>query len=208
LTAESPEPSRQPLWSGHALLVLPPGAEAASDPARITIRIDPAGAFGDGGHPTTRLCLKAIERFFPGPKKVFDVGTGTGILAVAAAKLGAADVLGVDIDPAAVSAAADNVRTNGVADRVRIRAGSLAAVLADAAANGAAAFVAANILSNVIEEMLSAGLAGAVGPGGYLVVSGFLTAQTAAVRARLRMAGLETVAQEREGEWALLAARR
>jgi ribosomal protein L11 methyltransferase len=202
------DPRSRPLWTGHSLIVLPAGADAAAGSGRTPVWIAPGGAFGTGEHPTTGLCLRAIERIFPGPRKVFDIGTGTGILAVAAAKLGAAEVLAVDTDPAAVAAAVENVRLNRVADRVRIREGSLAAVLADVKTGGAAAFAAANILANVIEEMLSAGLAGAVEPGGYLAVSGILTTQTAAVRGSLRMAGCELVAQERSGEWALLLARR
>jgi ribosomal protein L11 methyltransferase len=147
--------------------------------ARTVIRLDPGLAFGTGTHPTTRMCLRWLAREAPaqaaGWTRVLDYGCGSGILGIAAAKLGARGVEGVDIDAAAVRATADNARRNGV---------QLQASLPDApaAARGDYPLVLANILATPL-KLLAPLLAGHVAPGGWLVMAGILERQAAELRA-------------------------
>jgi ribosomal protein L11 methyltransferase len=192
------------LWIGQRLIVLPAGCACADRGGRIPIWIEAGGSFGTGEHPTTRLCLRAMERHLRAGDSVTDIGTGTGILAVAAAKLGAGGVLAADIDPQAVQNALQNVLRNGVESRIRVIRGSVREVLGEPPARGPAAMVVVNISAGVIEELFSLGLAGSVQPEGLLVLSGFLSMKTPAVRARLQSDGFQLLAREREGEWICL----
>src|SRR5436190_5555880 len=132
------------------LVVAPPWGEIQAAQDRVVIRIEPGMAFGTGTHETTRLCLKAIMRFFKGGS-FLDVGTGTGILAIAAARLSPqAEISACDTDAAAIEIARENARLNGVADRIDFRVGSLVE-------SGASAdFVCANLTADVISSMLPA----------------------------------------------------
>lgn len=148
-----------------------PSWHTAPDPAAINLELDPGLAFGTGSHPTTRLCLEWLEASITPGCSVLDYGCGSGILGIAAAKLGAGDVLGVDIDPAALTAAADNAARNGVALR-----------LAHSAVPLTESFdrVVANILTNPL-MVLAPLLSGRLKPGGRLALSGVLEAQAAQV---------------------------
>jgi ribosomal protein L11 methyltransferase len=174
----------------------------------ILLRINPGGVFGSGAHPSTRLCLRALERHLVPGTKVVDLGTGTGILAIAAAGLGADEVLAVDSDPEAVRVAAENAAANGLEKRIRVRRGSLAEVLADQAGRGKASLVLVNILAGVVEKLFAEGLAEAVEPGGRLVLSGLVAAQTPGIRACLQWHGLRQAAREKEGDWVCILAER
>jgi ribosomal protein L11 methyltransferase len=193
---------------GRRLVILPKGAEPALGDGRIPIWIESGGIFGTGGHPTTRLCLKALECLLPTGGMAADIGTGTGILAVAAAKLGAPYVLAVDNDPDAVRAASRNVRLNGAENQVAVRLGSVERVRREVKARGPVSLAVANILADVLEDFFSKGLVAVLQPGGGLVLSGFLAAQTPAIRACLVISGFELLSQEREREWICLLARR
>jgi len=152
-------------------------------------------AFGTGTHETTRLCLAAIERHFRGGS-FLDVGTGTGILAIAAAKLDpSARVEACDTDALAVSVAEENARRNGVAERIHLRVGSVDETTASAD------FVCANLTADVILALLPALLAATCG---RLVLSGILAAQSDAVLARLRELGVGNCEVTHEGEWVAL----
>lgn len=193
---------------GRRLLIVPAGREVAPAPGMLPIRIRPGRAFGDGAHPTTRMCLAALEHVVTPGASMIDLGTGTGILAIAAAKLGAAGVLALDIDPEAVRVARENVAASGVAEQVRVEQGSLAEVLAARYGATQATLVAVNIFANVIVGFFADGLARVLAPGGRLVLSGFLRAQTPEIRACLRWNGLQQLAQEQEDDWACIIARR
>ena len=178
-------------------VVAPPWSEVADAEGRIVIRVEPGMAFGTGTHETTRLCLAAIERHFR-EGSFLDVGTGTGILAIAAAKLRPGSrVEGCDTDPLAVTVAEENARRNGVAGRIRFYAGSVT----DATAS--ADVVCANLTADVILGLLPALLAATCG---RLVLSGVLTTQADAVRARLRELGAGECEVTSEGEWVAIVA--
>lgn len=197
----------QPLRVGRRWMVMPAQLELAVEPPLLPIRIDAGSAFGTGHHPTTRLCLMAIERHLPSGATVLDLGTGTGILAIAAARLGAERVLAVDSDAEAVRVARQNLARNDVASSVRVETGSLPQVRSGHWNLAQADLVVANILAHVIVGFFEQGLAQAVAPEGLLVVSGILRSQTPAIRASLHWHGLELVAEERLAEWSCLIAR-
>ncbi|WP_047395780.1 50S ribosomal protein L11 methyltransferase [Chitinibacter sp. ZOR0017] len=137
------------------------------DPAAVNIQLDPGLAFGTGSHPTTRLCLQWLDREIQGGEKVLDYGCGSGILAIAALKLGAGPTDGVDIDPQAMIASAQNAEQNGVTARF---------FLPDAAPAESYDVVIANILTNPLKALAPL-LAGRCRSGGKLVLSGILAEQ-------------------------------
>ena len=152
--------------SGRLWIV--PSWHEAPDPEAIVLVLDPGMAFGTGSHPTTRLCLEWLERTVTPGDSLLDYGCGSGILAIAAAKLGAGDVLGVDIDTQAVTAAINNAENNAVTAR-----------FADSAKEipGQYDIVVANILSNPLKALAPA-ICSHVRPGGKLALSGILAEQT------------------------------
>jgi ribosomal protein L11 methyltransferase len=178
-----------PPWSE----IIEPGVAATgSSTDRIVIRIEPGMAFGTGTHETTRLCLKAIEKYFRGGS-FLDVGTGTGILAMAAAKMfSEAHIEAVDTDREAIGIARENAHLNGVGDRIEFRVGSVSEQTLSAD------LVCANLTAPVIVELLPL-LLGAT--CGRLVLSGILAEQIDTVQTRLRELGVEGFENERDGEW-------
>lgn len=209
-TPENPGVSSAPalLRIGRRFLVAPTGVDVPITPGRMVMRVDAGPVFGSGAHPTTQLCLAVLDRHLPPATPVADIGTGAGILSIAAALLGAGPILAVDTDAEAVRVAQANVVANGVDKQVHVMHGSLADVLATKWGEQPQAWVVANILAKVLEDMFEHGLAQAVGSGGWLVLSGVLHAQTPILRAHLNRAGLELLAQEHLGEWVCLLARR
>ncbi len=155
-----------PVKVSDRLWIVPSWHEPPSSDA-INIRLDPGVAFGTGSHPTTHLCLQWLDDHVTPEDTVLDYGCGTGILAIAAAKLGAASVTGTDIDPQAVESAVFNAEHNGVAARFMLP-GDVPA--------GRYSLVVANILSNPL-KLLAPALLGRVAPGGRLVLSGVLARQ-------------------------------
>jgi ribosomal protein L11 methyltransferase len=203
----SRERNLQPIRIGRRLVIVPAGLEAGIDPGVIPIRIDAGTAFGDGTHPTTALCLQALERHMVPGVSLFDLGTGTGILSIAAAKLGAGSILALDIDREAVSVARENIALNHVAERIRVEQGSLAQALTGEFGIAQAPLVVANILAGVIVDFFEQGLTRLLTPGGWLILSGILLTQTPQIRARLQWHGLKQLAQEQMGEWVCIIAR-
>ena len=203
-----PEEDWEAAWRRHFTIERPlPGlvirpSWIAFDPApgEEVIVIDPKRAFGVGSHATTRLSLGFL-RDVCGGARVLDVGTGTGILAIAAARWGAREVVAVDTDPAAVENAEENVQRNGAAARARVLRGSAQD------APGAFEVAVANLLSSELAGVLPS-LSARMAPGGVLVVSGFLREEEGAVRALLEEHGFRPEAWEWSGEWGGLRARR
>jgi ribosomal protein L11 methyltransferase len=198
----------RPLRVGRRLMIVPAWLDPALGPDDMAIRLDPGMAFGTGTHPTTQLCLEALERHLQPGQAVLDLGTGSGILAIAAARLGAGPILAVDIDEEAVRVARDNTAANGVAAAVHVARGSLSEVLAGEFGGQwqQAPLVVANILARVIVTLLDDGLARVVAPGGLLIVSGILDTQAYQVIAALKAHGLAPVAQEHKEDWVAILA--
>lgn len=159
-----------PIPISPRLWIVPTWHEAP-DSRALNIRLDPGLAFGTGSHPTTRLCLRWLDENIKGGETVLDYGCGSGILAIAAAKLGAAEVRGVDIDPQAIQAAAYNADMNGVNARF---------YTPDQAPATAAQVVVANILTNPLKALAPI-LASLTLPGGRLIMSGILEQQAESV---------------------------
>ena len=191
----------RPLRVGRHLWVGPQGSEPPDEPSLVPIWLAPGPAFGTGAHPTTQLCLRALERHLKPGVALLDLGAGSGILSIAGAKLGTGAVLALDTDPDAVRVARGNIVHNEVDDRVRVEQGTLSDALACQWGQGRASWVVTNILANVIEEFFGQGLARALSPGGWLILSGILRSQTPAIFACLAGSGLELLAQEQQGEW-------
>ncbi len=211
---------------GERIVIVPSWLDYQPAPAEVVLHLDPGMAFGTGLHPTTRLCLRLLEDYTRPGQQVLDLGTGSGILAIAAAHLGASRVLALDNDPVAVAVAAENVARNGVCDRVTVAEGSLGAGARmghwlsggtgppEAAAPGDAApgvgrfdLIVANLIARVL-MILAADLAAALAPGGVLISSGILETRTAEVEAAFASAGLRLLERHAEGEWVALVHRR
>jgi ribosomal protein L11 methyltransferase len=189
----------KPQRIGRRIVVKPTWETFDPAPDDLILQIDPGMAFGTGLHATTRLCLRALEDVVSPGAQVADVGTGSGILAVGAALLGAGRVEAVDVDPLAVRIARENVTLNGVADVVQVEE-------ADAPPVGPFDVVVANILADVILGMAPA-LRDALRPGGVLVASGIIDTRAGDVEHGLEAAGFAAVELRSEGEWAALTAR-
>lgn len=188
---------------GRRLVIRPTWLEHDPAPDDVVLDLDPGMAFGTGLHPTTRLCLAATEavadRGSLDGARVLDVGCGSGVLAIAAAKLGAVHVLGVDIDPIAIEATLANGATNGLAGRIEARAGSLPS------GEPAHDVVLANLIASVLVTLAPA-LRDELRPGGILVASGIYVDREDEVRTAFEAAGLRVGARTGEGDWVALEA--
>ncbi|MNS44492.1 Ribosomal protein L11 methyltransferase [compost metagenome] len=185
-------------------LVVKPSWEAYEGPAdKILIELDPKQAFGTGTHPTTQLCLRSLETHVPAHDAplVFDVGTGSGILAVAAIKLGARHVEACDTDPVAVAATIENIELNGVADVVKCYVGGIETI------SGTADVLVVNILAEVVAE-LAQEIADRVRPGGDVIASGIIRERQTLVEEAFEAVGLSVLRVEYQGEWVVIEARK
>ena len=167
----------QPIQIGERLLIQPAWLPI-EDPDRIPILIDPGMAFGTGTHPSTQLCLLALEKYLQPGQRVVDLGCGSGILAIAAAKLGASRVLALDIDEAAVRYSQKNIKANSLDQEIIVAQGSLEYLQGDHEfAETGFELLLANILARVLLDLLQGGLANTLPADGILVLSGILDHQ-------------------------------
>ncbi|NLI12989.1 50S ribosomal protein L11 methyltransferase [Pelotomaculum propionicicum] len=192
----------KPVQVGRRLVVKPSWEEYHARGWELVIEIDPGMAFGCGTHATTSLCLGLLEKYIRPGMTVYDIGTGSGILAVAAALLGAGQVTAVDIDPVACRTAGENIERNGVADRVGVVQGDLMNLL-----GAGADLIVANIIASVITG-LAPQAAGALAPGGIFVASGIIRERAEEVVAAFTGAGLTVEEQLAEGPWVALAGKK
>jgi len=180
------------------IVVKPSWEEWDTQPRDCVIEIDPGMSFGTGLHFTTQSCLRFMDSVLNEvPVERFcDMGCGSGILSIAAVKLGVAEVVAFDIDPDAVQIAAENCAGNGVGEQVKTRA----AALADIGEIGSYPLVAANILAHVLRDEIDT-IASAVEPGGYLMVAGTTEGDFPAVSALYGARGFELLSETGDGEW-------
>ena len=199
----------KPILIGQRLLILPAWLESP-EPKRIPIKIDPGMAFGTGTHPTTQLCLELMEVSTDHRPltTVIDVGCGSGILSIAALKLGASKVLGVDIDIESVKNSRENADTNGVGEELLLGQGSVTEVLSGSFQFKSAPLVVANILGPILIRLFDAGLADLVEPNGEIILSGILDHQAESVIAAGEAKGLKRNDQRQIGDWVAISLKR
>jgi ribosomal protein L11 methyltransferase len=189
---------------GRSIVIRPPWRGYEAQPDDTVITLDPGMAFGTGLHPSTQLCLIAVEDLVAPGDRLLDVGTGSGILAIAALKLGAGHVLGLDVEEVAVQAARTNGEANGIGrDRFPLIVGSLGPNEHYGPFDG----VFANIIARIIRE-LAPYLYQSVRPGGWLVASGIIIEREEEVRTALEAAGFVEITRGQMGDWVALRARR
>ena len=194
--------SFKPFRLGSKLLVSPTWENPDALPEDLVIRLDPGQAFGTGQHATTAGCAHMLEKYIKGGERVLDVGTGTGILAIASAMLGAGVVVAIDIDQVAVKCASDNVSVNKVADKVKVVKGDLLKGQA-----GPFDVIVANILAGPVIDMTGPAAA-LLSPGGIFITSGYIQKTEPDVKSALERSGLEIADRAQEGDWVCLVGRK
>jgi len=188
----------KPFRLGDHMVVKPTWEPWDTQEGDLIIEIDPGMAFGTGTHETTAMCVGLIEKYYRGGT-LLDVGTGSGILAIAAARLGAKGIVAVDIDPDAVRVAKENVEHNGLSSAIDVREGDLLQGLSQRFD-----FAVANILAPVI-CMLAAPLKNHLMPGGRFICSGIIAEAEADVNAALLSAGYVIDEIQHKGDWVAFA---
>jgi ribosomal protein L11 methyltransferase len=180
------------------IVVAPSWETFHPEPGQILLTLDPGMAFGTAEHPTTRGCLRILDGLVNDGDRLADVGAGSGILSIAAAQLGAREVLALEMDAMSCETALENVARNGVQDRVEIRQ---ALVEGDVPLPGSPyQGIVANLQSHIILTILSS-LLGSLHPGGWLILSGILVEQHEGILAAAQAGGLIHLGEDREGDW-------
>lgn len=190
-----------PLRAGERLVVCPSWEQYVPSPGDVVLKLDPGMAFGTGGHDSTRLCMRLLEKYLPAGARVLDLGCGSGILAVAALLLGAEHATGVDIDEVAVRVAQENAALNGVAGRADFLCGNLADSV-----SGTYDLIFANIVADVILAFLP-DVRRLLAPGGVFIASGIIDTREQDVLAGLPGAGLAVQSRLESGGWVGLCCR-
>lgn len=189
----------KPTKIGENIVIKPIWEEYKASEGEIIVEMDPGMAFGTGTHETTKMCIEALERYVRKDSAVFDIGTGSGILAIAAAKLGAKKVVGVDLDPVAVDSAKSNVGFNELKN-IEILHGNLMDVV-----EGKANIVVANIIAEVI-IFLTEDVKNFIEPNGYFITSGIIKDRREDVKSKLISSGFKIVEDNTLGEWCCIVA--
>jgi ribosomal protein L11 methyltransferase len=198
--AESWKKHYKPVPIGKRLIIVPAWLESP-DETRIPIRIDPGMAFGTGTHPTTQLCLELLETYTPKGDYVFDIGCGSGILSIAALKLGAAHAYGVDVEPEAIPASQKNATTNSVVDQLEITLGSIDEIKGGVFEVQQAPLVLANIIAPVLKRLLDADLSDLIAPEGVLILSGILEEQVDEMLVKIEDHNLQVIEKRQIEDW-------
>ena len=200
--AESWKKAFKPIRLGEHIVIRPGWAAFDPLPGDKVIEIDPGLAFGTGTHETTGMCTALVEKYVRPGQRVIDIGTGSGILAIAAAHMGADEVLATDLDPVAVRVAAENAEINGFGDRISCRCGDLLDVVDESGD-----VVIANIIADVI-IMLAKPVRERIADGGLFICSGIAVDRRDDVIRALNEADYEILDAPVKGEWAAFAARK
>ena len=190
------------LHVGERMVVVPTWRDYVASESDVVIGLDPGMAFGTGHHPTTRMCMVLLEEFCTPGMRVLDVGCGSGILSIVAAKLGAAAVIGVEIDDVAARSAATNIADNGVDSIVTVYQGTLTDALVPPEGFD---LIVANVSAKVVTE-LAGDMIGALRQGGRIIASGILDERQASVRQALESAGSTVERGVVDGDWVALVA--
>jgi ribosomal protein L11 methyltransferase len=188
---------------GERFVIKPSWREYEAQPNEIVLELDPGMAFGTGLHPTTQMCLAAIEKYARPEMLTLDLGTGSGILAIGAAKLGVKSIVAIDNDPVAVKAAIENVQLNHVEAAVQCSVGSLTEAAAETYD-----LIVVNILARVIITMCEDRLGRVVRSGGLAIFAGLIDTQEYGVREALTSQGLSVIDRLQDKDWVCLIARK
>ncbi len=194
----------RPLRFGQRIVLKLPEQTYPAEEDDLVIDLEPGMAFGTGLHATTRMCLVCLERLVSPGDRLLDMGTGSGVLAIAAAKLGAAHVLALDNDPTAVMVARENVTLNRVTRAIKVEEGSLDLLVCrhPPLFDG----MVVNIIAEVIVDLMQRGLSSFLQPGAWLVASGILASAEAGVRSAFDKCEAKIVDRYQEEEWVTLCA--
>ncbi|MGL5149608.1 MAG: 50S ribosomal protein L11 methyltransferase [Clostridium sp.] len=190
----------KPTKVGEKIVVKPIWEEYKEENGELVVNLDPGMAFGTGTHETTRMCIQALERYVEKDSTVFDVGCGSGILAIAAAKLGAKKAVGVDLDPVAVESSLENVKYNDL-NNIEVLYGNLVEVI-----EGKADIVVANIIAEII-CILCGDVQKVLKQGGYFITSGIIHDRVEMVTDKLNETGFEVLEVNKDGEWNCIVAK-
>ncbi|WP_196000572.1 50S ribosomal protein L11 methyltransferase [Clostridium sp. 1001271B_151109_B4] len=190
----------KPSKVGEKIVVKPIWKEYEPKEGELVVDLDPGMAFGTGTHETTRMCIQSLEKYVQEDSTVFDVGCGSGILAIAAAKLGAKLAVGVDLDPVAVESSIENVGYNNL-NNIEILHGNLVEVI-----DGKADIVVANILAEII-CILADDVKRVIKDGGIFITSGIIHDRVDMVCEKLEATGFEVIEKNRDGEWNCIVAK-
>lgn len=188
----------KPTKVGDKVVVKPTWEEYTPNEGDLIIELDPGMAFGTGTHETTSMCINELEKYVSKDSTVFDIGCGSGILAIAAAKLGAKDVVAVDLDEVAVTVSKENVANNNVEDSIKVLYGNLTAVV-----DGKADIVVANIIADII-KILAKDVSNFMKDDAVFISSGIILAKVDEVKECLENSGFEILNVNRQGEWAAI----
>lgn len=188
----------KPFKIGKHVVIKPSWEDYIPERDDIVIEIDPGMAFGTGTHETTRMCIELLQEFIEGGPEVFDIGCGSGILSIAASKLGASKVTGIDIDSVAVESARSNVKISGVKN-VEILQGNLLDMI-----HTKADIIVANIIADIIIKLCPE-IPGYLNQNGVFISSGIISDRLGDVLKALKDNGFEILKVERQGEWAAVA---
>ena len=190
----------KPAKIGECIVVKPGWEDYEPSEGELVIEMDPGMAFGSGLHETTSMCVKALEKYMPEDAKVLDVGTGTGILAMAAVLLGAESAMGIDIDDEAVRVATENIRKNGLDGSIAVMKGDLMEGI-----DYRPDVIVANLMADLV-MMLSPAAAAQLGPEGLYITSGILDIKEDTVADAVRAAGFDIIEIMHDGEWRCIVA--
>lgn len=205
----------KPLRISDRLTIKPTWEEYAGGPEELIIELDPGMAFGTGTHATTSLCLKTLEKVIRPGDDVIDVGTGSGVLSIAAAKLGARHVLAVDLDPVAVSSATENIKLNGLEAQTTVKQSDLLQVFRESQEGGAASLgvklpvqvVVANILAEILLLFVQ-DVYDVLASGGHYIASGIIQSKESDIVQALTAHGFEIVERNYDSDWVAIVARK